>query len=812
MLINADKSNKTTVINLEPLATQFKVDMRLNKDEYVKTQVPAFTSVSYYQIQNMKKLDKPDFAFNNPPKGPIPIGFKCKFCENENMSFHDQNCTRPFKTSLILNERGLALFPGKSINAAYETVVKQSGQKKIVSTFPRSETFTDNVEIQYENENEKGTTIRVSRNGTINIISAQIGDNDLPGLIVKRINDTGSIVEKPYKINSSYNYLLTAQFNLIPEELKESRFIDLYTLHNNLWILNLVKKKYQKDTVFMINNVYYLVKDYNYNTGEQRSRGNKLTNPYIQFNLISPQKPNIKIHTMVYRKGAVQLKASYIDKDNQTGLEYPILTSVYAFLKQILNELIDYEDSPDTIKEESVKQRKSKIPNMVPGPDGKAKQPQTCQDRPAPVGPVRPVPYSFYGICPQPNSYVFHNKRPDGKYEPCCRKFSGKGMYTREKWLEMIKNGYPDPDAIARGDNPVYGDSAVYIPGTKTVESRAHPGLLNMDRQKIIEFLENFNYIKRDDLFSKKTQRKAGVVFKEIKPLTNLMPLTREPFMISPYYEDTVRVKMFFQSDGSSIFVNEFGIVSQTGVAIIEELADTVLDGYLLPFKNPDFIFYIIDISLFNGKDISSMIYYSDTDPDYKIKYIKTIYESIESTNSQLKVNIRFDLNIVQGSGYLLRDPLVSGILFIGYSGQIYLWNDVVNSTVIINLQLTALPNGRWRVEGGIPDNLLPQKENSIFLRKEFTKKIKSTTFFLEARLNLNLTNMSKIDPTEPVIPMSILETPFYTTQEVINILQSVKYPLSRETFTNLNQNPLGFNYNGTIYQFNGLNKPLTVV
>jgi hypothetical protein len=814
MLINADKTNKTTAINLELLATQFKVDMQKQGDEYVKTHVPAFTSVSYYQIQNMKKLDKPDFAFNNPPKGPIKLGFKCKFCEKDGPGFHDQNCTRPFNTSLILNDRGVALFPGKTVNAAFETVVKQSGQKKIISTFPRSETFTDNVDIQYEDSSDKGTTIRVSRNGTIHIISAQIGDDDLPGLIVKRINDTGAVVQKPFKINSSYKYMLTAQFNLIPEELKESRFIDLYTLHNNLWILDLVKKKYQKQTVFLVEGIYYFVKDYNYNTGEQRSRGNKLTNPYIQFSLISPQTPGIKIHVMIYRKGAVQLKASYVDKDNQTGLEYPILTQVYNFLKQMLNDLIYYEDS-DTVKEETVKRPRFTIPNMVlfPG-EKKPKQPQMCMDRPGSggSGKIRPVPYSFYGVCPQPNSYVFHVKRPDGKYEPCCRKFSRGGEYTREKWISMIKNGYPDQDAIDRGDIPVYGDSAVYIPGTKTVESRAHPGLLKMSREKIIEFLENFNYIKRDDLFTKKTQRKAGVVFKEIKPLTNLTPLTREPFLISPYYEDTVRVKMFFQGDGSSIFVNEFGIVSETSVPVIEELQNTVVDGFLLPFQNDDFIFYITDISLFNGMDISAMIFYSDTESDYKVKYIKTIYEMVESTNPRLKINLRFDLNIVQGSQYLLRDPLVSGILFISYSGQFYLWRDVVNNQVIINLQVSLLPNGRWRVEGGIPDNLLPQKDNSIFLRKEFTKKIKATTFILEARLNLNLTNSTKIDTIEPVIPVSVLETPIYTPQEVINILQSVKFPLSKEIFQNLNQDPIGFNYNGIVYRFNGLNKPLTQV
>jgi hypothetical protein len=809
-LINSDKKNKTTVLNLELLATQFKIDMKLQADEYVKTQNPAFTSISYYQIQNMKRADKPDFSFNNPPKGPIQSGFICKFCEKNGTEFHDNNCPRPFNTSLVLNQSGLVLFPGKSVGAAYETIVKKSGQKKIISTFVRSETFTDNVEIHYENDRDQGTTIRVSRNGTINIISAQIGDDDLPGLIVKRINDTNAVMVKPFDIKTNTTYLLTAQFNLIPEQLKETSFVDLHTLHSNLWLLNLVKKKYQQQIVFMVNSIFYFVKDYNYNTGEQRSKGNKLTNPYIQFNLIQPETPNIKIHVMIYRKGGVQLKASYIDRETQEGLEYDVLTTAYNFLKQLLGDLIDYEEGAGTIKEETVKKRKPKIPNMVPDAQGNTRQPQKCQNRPAPVGAVRPVPYSFYGVCPQPNSYVYHVKRDDGKYEPCCRKFSETGKYTKQKWLNMIKNGYPDPDAIERGDIPVYGDSAVYIPGTKTVESRAHPGLLKMDRQKIINFLEKFNYIKRDDLFTKKTQRKAGVVFKQIKQLTSLTPFTTEPFIVSPYYEDTVRVKLFFEGDGSSIFVNEFGIVSETTIPVIDELSDTVVDGFLLPFKNTDFIFYIVDVSVFNGRDVSGLVYYSDTDPDFRIKYIKTIYDSIQLTDTQLNVSMHFDLNIVNGSEYLLRDPNVSGLLFTSFSGNFYLWTDNFNGTILINLQLTALPNGRWRVEGDIPNELLPQRENSIFLRKEFTKSVKLNTFILECKLNLNLTDSTKIDVNEPVIPVSILEQPFYTIPEVINILRSVKYPLSKEVFINLNKDPVGFNYKGSIYQFNGLNKPLT--
>ena len=54
------------------------------------------------------------------------------------------------------------------------------------------------------------------------------------------------------------------------------------------------------------------------------------------------------------------------------------------------------------------------------------KQPQKCHNRTGTVGSgeVRPVPYSFYGVCPMPGYRVIGLKRDDGLYEPCCKKLN----------------------------------------------------------------------------------------------------------------------------------------------------------------------------------------------------------------------------------------------------------------------------------------------------------------------------------------------------------------------------------------------------
>jgi hypothetical protein len=373
----------------------------------------------------------------------------------------------------------------------------------------------------------------------------------------------------------------------------------------------------------------------------------------------------------------------------------------------------------------------------------------------------------------------------------------------------MIKNGYPDPESLADGDDPKKGDSAVYVPGTKIIEPRRHPGFKGMSRSHLIGCLDKFNYIKKADLFNKSSGiRTPRLEFNKINPLVSLTPLTRNPFMVSPYYEDTVRVKLSFDAGGNSRFINEFGHTSETTIAVLPQLNNTVLEGYLYPHRGQDFIFYPIDNFMVNGRDISGLDYYSRA--QCRWGSLREAVNIIKATDPELNIEMRFDLNIVQGPGYFLREDNVSGLLFISYTGSFYLWSNIQYTPKTINLYFKVLPSGRWEVslDGVIPETLLPQNKG-VFLRTAFTKD-KPREFLLECELNINQTDNS-INTIEPVIPKSILTGPIYTREEVLGTLKSVKSPLSEDIFTNLNMDPLGFKFHENIYVYNGHGQPLTI-
>ena len=819
MLINQDKKNKTTVLHLEKLVTNFKLDITLKNNVSEIKSIPAFISKSYYQIQNLDKPDKSDFSYNYPPKGPIESNFMCQYCEKEGPSYHTESCRRPFNTSLILiNET--SKYPGAEVGTSYDLLVKKSGQKKIVSKRARSQMFTDNVEIFYQNENEQQTVIRISRNGTINIISASMNDTELPDLVVYRINQiNGAVVSPPFTIKEKYKYLISAQCNIFPEKFNKELLINLNTLNSNLWNIPLFKKKVQNKDVFMLTrSEYFFVSKYNYNSGEQFSKSNKITNPFIQFTLISPTHPDIKTSVMIYIRGAVQLRSSYVNTENRSKpLEYSILQNVYTFLKELLTQIIIYshEANFDIITTEIKPTKKSKIPNMVDGG-----QPKTCHNRAGSVagsGDFRPVPYSFYGVCPMEGYYVppRGNKRPDGKFEPCCKKLKDSGQDSKTRYNNMILNGYPDGlyDETVTPD-----DSAVFVPGTKIIEPRSFPGLRNMPDDQLMSCMENSGYIRKSNVFDKEynnfkvSANVPKLTFKKYKSLLQLDTFTKNAYMVTPIHNDTLRVKLYFNSLGNSYFVNTFNDISESGIPTMRELAETEIEGYLHPFPD-NFIFYPVDISKIHGTDVSQFDFYSGTKKRWE--YLKSAVSKIETKQISIKIEINFDLNIVQGSNYFLTNfSEISGLLFIPHTGnEIRVWSDSLHdSNKFIGLSVKKIKGNRWKItveNKTIPQELVQQgSENDIEIPISFTKD-KPDEMFVLFKINLKRTDF-KIENRKPFIPIEQLEHQINNYSEVINILESIKNPISREVFTTLHENPLGFMFNNKLYYLTTMNAPLT--
>jgi hypothetical protein len=807
MLINKTTS-KETVFDLQKLVTEFKVDATFDGNGVVVKNVPAFVSKSFYQIQNLDKPDKLDFSYNFPPKGPIEPDFVCPYCGRSGPSFHTENCRRPFNESLIL-EKPSSRFPGATEGARYEMIVKKSGQKKIVSKRARSQTFPDLVELVFQNKNEQQAIVRISRNGTLNIISASANETDLGELLVYRINQTSAVKNKPYIIETANKYLVFSQFNLFPIQYQDTALVVLHTLHNTLWNIPIFKKVVDSKTAFVVRGQHYFVSGYNYNSGDQLSRSNKMTNSFIQF--VLTKQPGIKIHVQIYKRGAVQLRGSRLENSN-TPLEFSVLDQAYLFLRELFSQVIVYSHQAeyDIIESEFKKPKKSKIPNMVDG-----RQPQVCQNHKSKKGDrnVRPIPYSFYGVCPMPGYYVAPRgvRRPDGKIEPCCYKLKDDDSSpdSIKRWENIKLNGYPDDKADFFGETVTPGDSAVFVPGTKIVQPRSFPGLNNMSKKQLLDCMESKGYITRSGHLEKNKVNVSvpRMNFKRIKTLITFTPFTKNIFMVTPIRGNTVRVKLYFNEYGKSFFINTLGQTSESGIPDTPSLAQTILDGHFYPF--PNLVFYPFDCDMYKGKDTTGLMYYSGQQKRWD--YVKIVEMALRQIESNVSIVTEFDLNIIGGSHNYLTDDGVHGLLFISVSSnEMYTFYDSFHEyNLIVGLEAQQIQGNRWRItveNKTLPESLVQQgPNNDIELPVAFTKG-KGNSFIAAFKINFKQTDY-KIENTKPFIPQELLDEQINTYQEVVGILESINSPITRETFQAGNS----IQFNGKVFTFVGYNSPLIV-
>jgi hypothetical protein len=191
------------------------------------------------------------------------------------------------------------------------------------------------------------------------------------------------------------------------------------------------------------------------------------------------------------------------------------------------------------------------------------------------------------------------------------------------------------------------------------------------------------------------------------------------------------------------------------------------------------------------------------------------VVSKIETKQISIKIEINFDLNIVQGSNYFLTNfPEISGLLFIPHTGnEIRVWSDSLHdSNKFIGLSVKKIKGNRWKItveNKTIPQELVQQgSENDIEIPISFTKG-KPDEMFVLFKINLKRTDF-KIENRKPFIPIEQLEHQINNYSEVINILESIKNPISREVFTTLHENPLGFMFNNKLYYLTTMNAPLT--
>jgi len=745
-LKGANVKSKYNFLNLKQLVQRFKLDS-------------SFISKSYYQ-------SIPEYTFNDPPKGPIPLFFECIQCEQIGPDYHLNECVKPFESSLYLTEEGEEKFK-KVAGTSYKLIVKKRGQKKIVSTSVKNQRFSDNVEIVYQNANKTNCIIKIGKNGVINIISASFDEPSFISSLFKKINETGALNESEYASSIfkydpsiSYTYLMLVQFNLYPKD-QTSLYINLKTIDLNLWHTPLFKQKKGSQTFFVIAGEKYQVQNYRYNSGEIKSRSNKATNPFIQFDLII--ESIFKVGILIYKKGAVQLRLSYLDKSflekSKNPLTLEILKKVYKFLKQLFEILIENasETNYPVIVSETQPERKG-ILNMVDGG-----QPKVCQNRKG--RELRPEPYSFYGTCPMKGYYVRPEgkKRPDGLYEPCCYKIKDSGKDSKKYIEDLYRHGYKeveDPDKL----------SAVFIPGTKTVQSRRFNGLEDLTQDQLLDFMEEHGYIGKKSPFAK-SQVKNTFQFEK---LTYIDVLPKFVDLMVSIPNGCIRTFLQFDKTGKGFFVNTDYQTAVTDL-FITKLNGTTLDGFL---DENDEIFYPFDILSFNNQDITKQPFKRRFDTlMYCLELVDQPSSITFSTNFEDSIE-----NLTEPDSFIIFIPKTSVYTPGEINKTVKIYTRVIED-YYLTLNVVPLKSNRWKVmynSKEIPEMLLPQRQKvkdpqtSIEIPVAFVTKNKLENGEI-VLFQVNTNSNGLINNNKPLIPIQKVGSHINDYSDIINVLQHIK-------------------------------------
>jgi hypothetical protein len=813
MLVNnidagSTKKNKSdyNYINLEKLSRNFELDFTFDSNWTPFGKGPGFLKKSYF------KSPPDESGYCYPPNGPIEKYFECTFCGKQGPNFHSQSCQRPFDTSLVLSDSGAERYPGKEAGTSYLLVVKKSGQTKFVTESLKSEIFYDSVQLIYQYEDFTKCTIRISRNGTINIISAKFNNETLPKLIIDKINNANCLTPEFKEITNkfvflkdlSYKYLLFAQFDLYLA--KKEYHIDISKINEKIWTSSVFHKQIVGREVLMLdspNNIYY-IEDYVYNPGSILSRTNKITPGILKFSMKDPDNEDIKIGVVIYTRGAVQMRLTNAIKGKRPvkPLNNEDLYRAYNFIKEILKRIISTNEI--IIKELLTPKQLEWSNNTIDG-----KKPQVCMDHKN--RKVRPVPYSFYGTCPEPGYVVDPQgvRRPDGKYEPCCVKLTESGKMTKARYDSIKINGYPDGNNYVPDPDT---ETSVYYPGTKKLESRRFKGLKDFTKEELIDAIEKAGYIEPPNVFSKKPQDYSDFkneVFKGYSSLTggdillfqgnisftyeSVSKFTKNVYMVIPILSNTIRVFLYFDPQGKSFFININKDVSNSGLPTISQLSNCLVEGYLNPFKE-EFTFQPTDILYYNNKNVMPKPYYTGQRND-RFQDLTNVLGGIQNVRSMLTIKPIFALDILNDSRYYLDNEDISSLLFMPYldrytpqkvNKDVIMWTDTSKKeNTFIAMNVAKVGKNTWdiTVGGRKVDPILLPSPVEIGIKWAEDNRLANGDLVM---FKINLDQIShKISVGKPLTPVQKLTefSNFNDYSDVVSILQSIQTPIGKSVF-----------------------------
>lgn len=546
------------IIDLDVIKENFKLDPGEE----------GFYKLSLYQ----KKIlgdETINETYNRPPIGPIENGLYCSWCEKIGPEDHSMTCDFPEQNSLYLSISGFKNyilsntnyrgdyedFKNKFLNKnltqedldeillnegeisvqngtfdisnnldvltgiSYYGIYKKTGPRKIANKTATTN-FLNNIIIFYEKNGEK-TSIRISKNGLINLINIPKKE-DVRDVFIKelinRVNNSGAVNIENFndisKLNSdsyikidklSFIHSATSQFSLNPTGKGEVDFEELNNLispydRNG----NIIQGKYTQVSKIKNNPIIILdglkIIEWNYAVG-RKTRNNVSTKEYIKF--VTNPIGGIKITGVINKSGIVMLSISYCnDKQIEEGIcsskeNDTIDIKLFNKVKNTFQEIFKKEKNsllkPSLDDETKGKLIFNTVSGYAPGRICRSTRTRDSGESNYKEG-MRPFPYSWKGTCPDPNYQYLKPegvKDKDGLWYPCCETKNKKSI---EKMKNYLITGFPKNQEERNKYNISLDEdfgTGILIPGSNSIDANANVKINgNFEKVVVLEKLK----------------------------------------------------------------------------------------------------------------------------------------------------------------------------------------------------------------------------------------------------------------------------------------------------------------------------------
>lgn len=528
------------IIDIEKLKTDFPLD----EDE------EGFYRLSLSQKKILGNETIND-NYNRPPIGPIEKGLYCSICDSIGPDDHREDCDVPNKESLFLTLKGLKDYIlvssyngdfvdiknrinngtisqeelndevlllddevslGDILNKENEDILtkisfdtsgvfKKRGPKKLAAKTSTTQ-FLNNVIISYEKSGNK-TSIRISKNGLINLINVPEDESDYNSMItglIARLKDVDVVNtdvleeitgEREYRIFEDYSYVhsMSGQFTLSDFGEKQVNFENLDKLISPFdssgelipGRVTSVETTTSGKKIIIFNDIRII--EWEYSLGRMTRTG-VMSKEYIRA-VVTPA-PGLKMTCIINKYGTIIMTISRCSDKNitqglcqkgNTEIKSELFNNVIRSFEELFKNQVETltDKAIDKISKD-IKSYNTISGNAVPSSVCRNTQTRVDDDGKTWKEGKRPDPYSWSGTCPDPN-YQYLNPEgvqgPDGLWYPCCKAKSEKSIQLMKEYL--IK-GFPRNQDDANKYNIIDGEdigSGILIPDSNSPGSTA---------------------------------------------------------------------------------------------------------------------------------------------------------------------------------------------------------------------------------------------------------------------------------------------------------------------------------------------------